>query len=275
MSDVDFTGKRVLVTGSGTGIGRGIALAFARAGADVALHYSQSAKGAASALEEIRRAGGRAEAFQADFTDIEQVRALAGQATAFLGGIDILVNNAGITMTQPFGDVTVEQFDTVFNVNIRAMFFLSQAVVADMVGRRGGCIVNLTSIHAFEGLMEHSVYAAAKGAIVSFTRGLAIELAPQGIRVNAIAPGCIEVEGYADIIPNYDRQETADGIPAGFVGMPQDVAATALFLASDAARFIVGQTLVVDGGTTSWMPFGPGFREPTGDKSGKGYVPGL
>ena len=133
-------GKRVLVTGSGTGIGRGVALEFAREGAAVVLHYAHSEAGAASAVDEIRSAGGTAEAFQADLADIEQVRALASQAIDFLGGLDVLVNNAGITMNKPFLQVTPEQFDTLYDVNIRGMYFLTQAAVPTMIeqGKRRG-----------------------------------------------------------------------------------------------------------------------------------------
>ena len=126
-------GKRVLVTGSGTGIGRGVALEFAREGAAVVLHYAHSEAGAASAVDEIRSAGGTAEVFQADLADIEQVQGLASQAIEFLGGLDVLVNNAGITMNKPFLEVTPEQFDTLYNVNIRGMYFLTQAAVPTMI----------------------------------------------------------------------------------------------------------------------------------------------
>ena len=170
-------GKRVLVTGSGTGIGRGVALEFAREGAAVVLHYAHSADGAASAVHEIRGAGGRAEAFQADLADIDEVRGLADKAIDFLGGLDVLVNNAGITMNKPFLDVTPEQFDTLYNVNIRGMYFLTQAAVPTMIEQGGGAVINLTSVHAFAGMTEHTIYAGTKAAIVGFTRVLALELA--------------------------------------------------------------------------------------------------
>jgi NAD(P)-dependent dehydrogenase (short-subunit alcohol dehydrogenase family) len=269
-----MAGKRVLVSGSGTGIGHGIALAFARHGADVAFHYSHSDKGAKSGVEKARALGVRAEAFKADFTNVADVQNLARQALNFLGGIDVLVNNAGITMNQPFEKVTIEEFDTLYHVNIRAMFFLTQAVAGDMLKRKHGSVINLTSIHAYEGFRDHSVYAGTKGAIVSFTRQLAIELAPSGIRVNGIAPGAVEVPNYYKAVPEYETAALAKCIPAGFVGMPDDIAEIALFLASEKSRFILGQTLVADGGTTSWMPFSDGFRQPAGGNFGAGYVPG-
>jgi NAD(P)-dependent dehydrogenase (short-subunit alcohol dehydrogenase family) len=198
--------------------------------------------------------------------------------TAFLGGLDVLVNNAGITMNRPFGKVTMEQFDQLYHVNVRAPFFLTQALLADLEHSRG-VVINISSIHAYEGYTEHSVYAGTRGAIVSFTRQLAIELAPRGIRVNAIAPGAVPVPNHFKSTPDVDVEqsikESGKGIPCGFAGTPDDIANVALFLASDAARYIVGQTLIVDGGTTSWMPFGEQFKQPMTTQFGLGYVPGL
>jgi len=160
-------------------------------------------------------------------------------------------------------------------VNIRAMFFATQAVVPTMAAQGSGVVINTSSVHAFEGYQEHTVYAGTKGAINAFTRVLAIELAPKGIRVNAIAPGAVEVEAHHAIFPDYDAVAFGRMIPCGFVGQPADIAKVAVFLASDDARYIVGQTIVVDGGTTSWMPFSEGFRQPMGGQFGRDYVPGL
>ena len=268
-------GKKVLVTGSGTGIGRGVALEFAREGADVAIHYAHSSQGALEGVDEARKMGVRAEAFKADFASAEEAKGLAKAAIDFLGGIDVLVNNAGITMNMPFDQVTVEQFDTLYHVNIRAMFFVIQTCLSSMMERGKGVVINMSSIHAFEAMNEHSVYAGTKGAICSFTRQVAIELAPKGIRVNAIAPGAVTVENHYKVVPGYDPSILGKLIPAGFMGEPRDIARTALFLASDDARFIIGQTLLVDGGTTSWMPFSEDFKQPLDSSFGLGYVPGI
>lgn len=268
-------GKRVLVSGSGTGIGRGVALAFAQQGADVVLHYSHSSKGALEALAEVRALGVRAEAMQADFTKLPEVLALAQRAEDFLGSIDVLVNNAGITLTLPFDEVTPEQFDTLYAVNIRAMFFLTQAASRGMAKRGGGVVINLSSVHAFHAMTEHSVYAGTKGAIVAFTRELAVELAPRGIRVNCIAPGWILVENQMKVVADLDPKSAAESIPAGFVGMPRDVGELAVFMASDAARYLYGQTIVLDGGQMSIMANTGDFRQPRAWKFGKGYVPGI
>lgn len=267
--------KRVLVTGAGTGIGRGVALEFAKEGASVALHYSHSDAGARAAVDEIRQAGGKAEAFRADFTRIDEVRGLASHALEFLGGLDVLVNNAGITTNRPFEQVTPEQFDTLYHVNIRAMFFLTQAVVPAMIQQGEGAVINLTSVHAFAGMTEHTVYAGTKGAIVAFTRVLALEMAPTGIRVNAIAPGWILVENHLKVIKDLDREAAASTIPAGIIGEPRDIGRLAIFLASDEGRYIIGQTLLVDGGQSVIMPLTGDFRGPREHQWGQGYVPGV
>lgn len=267
-------GKRALVTGAGTGIGRGIAVEMAREGASVALHFSHSSAGAHAAVREITEIGGAARAFQANFAKVAEVRALADQAASFLGGLDILVNNAGITANIPFEKVTEEQFDTIYHVNVRGQFFLTQALLPHLERARG-VVINLSSVHGLEGFPEHTVYAGTKGAIIAYTRCLAIELAPRGIRVNAIAPGAVPVESHQRAAPDSDPTAIGDLIPAGFAGTPLDIARSAVFLASDDSRYIVGQTLVIDGGTTSWMPFGDQFKQPFDAQFGRGYVPGL
>lgn len=269
-------GKKVLVTGSGTGIGRGVAMEFAREGADVVFHYSNSADGALAGVEEARALGVRAAAFAADFDDADAAAKIGRQAVEFLGGLDVLVNNAGITLNRPFEAVTVEQFDRLYHVNIRAQFFLTQSVLPALTNAQPGVITNITSIHAFAGMSEHAVYAGTKGAIVAYTRELAMELAPKGIRVNAIAPGAVTVEHHYKAIENYDPESLGSCIPAGFIGNPHDIGRVAVFLASDDARYILGHTLVVDGGTTSRLSFEKmGVQSPSSHRFGKGYVPGV
>lgn len=274
-----MSSKRVLVTGSGTGIGREIALEFARQGADVALHYSHHHAGALSAVQEIQALGRRAEAFEADFNDVAQAQSLGQQAIRFLGGVDCLVNNAGITFNRPFRAVTPEQFDAVYQVNVRAQFFLTQVVAEDMLKHGGGAVCNLTSIHGVSGAPEHSVYAGTKGAIIAYTRSLAVELAHQGIRVNAIAPGWVTVENYFNAIPGFNeadaRQAAYEKVPVGRSGEKVEIAKLAVFLCSEAAGYIIGQTIIADGGTTALMSLISDFRNPSAARFGGGYVPGV
>jgi NAD(P)-dependent dehydrogenase (short-subunit alcohol dehydrogenase family) len=271
--------KRVLVTGSGTGIGREIALEFARQGADVALHFAHDEKGARAAVEEIRALGRRAEAFQADFDRVNQAVQLGEQAIGFLGGLDCLVNNSGITFNKPFLDVKPEQFDRLYNVNIRAQFFLTQRVVKDMLTHGGGAICNITSVHGLAGAPEHCVYAGTKGAIIAHTRSLAVELAHKGIRLNAIAPGWVTVENYYKALPGFNEADAAkvaaEKIPLGRSGQKVEIARLAVFLCSEDAAFIIGQTIVADGGTTALMSLISDFRNPSTAKFGTGYVPGV
>jgi NAD(P)-dependent dehydrogenase (short-subunit alcohol dehydrogenase family) len=136
-------------------------------------------------------------------------------------------------------------------------------------------VINMTSVHAFEAMHEHSVYASTKGAIVALTRNLGIELAPQGVRVNAVAPGATLVENHYKIFGEMDPEALGRDIPAGFVAEPRDIARACIFLASDDARYIRAQTWIIDGGTTSWMPFGEGYKQSPGGQFGAGYVPGI
>ena len=269
-------GKRVLVTGSGTGIGRGMALEFAREGAAVALHYSHSGAGAQEAVQQIHDAGGRAEAFQADFTDVDQAQKLATDAIDFLGGLDVVINNAGITMNRTFEKVTPQQYDTLFDVNVKAMFFVTQAAAPALAKDGGGAVINITSNHAFTAMVEHSVYAATKAAIVGLTRTLSVELIQKGIRVNAIASGWVLVENQKAIMPaDFDEKAEGQSLPAGFIGEPRDIARLAMFLASDESRYIIGQTYCCDGGQTALMALVDDFRKPTDIQYGGGYVPDL
>jgi NAD(P)-dependent dehydrogenase (short-subunit alcohol dehydrogenase family) len=266
-------GKRVLVTGAGTGIGRGVALEFASEGAAVALHYGRDRTGAVSAAEEITRHGGTAEAFQADFRNATTIRALAQDATAFLGGLDVLVNNAGITLNVPFEEVTLEQFDTLYHVNIRAQFFLTQALLPALAEHGKGIVINLTSVHAFGGMTEHSVYAGTKGAIVAYTRELSLELIQKGVRVNAIAPGWVFVENHRKVLgDSFDVKEAGKSVPAGFIASASDIGRVAVFLASDDSRYIIGQTIICDGGQTSILQLTGDFRERRKERWGANYV---
>jgi NAD(P)-dependent dehydrogenase (short-subunit alcohol dehydrogenase family) len=278
MSDTGkLAGKRALVTGAGTGIGREVALEFARQGSDVVLHYSHAPEGAESAAQEIRALGQRASIFKADFNDIGAVKSLGEFTLDSLGGIDCLINNAGISFNSPFLKITPDDLDVLFKVNFRSPFLLTQILAESMLAQGSGSICSLASIHGLQGAPEHSAYAATKGAIVAHTRALAVELGHRGVRVNAIAPGWISVEGHAAAIPGLDLQQAAadarEKVPVGRYGIPVDVAKLAVFLCSEDAGFIAGQTFVVDGGTSALMSLFSDFRSESTARFGTGYMP--
>lgn len=258
MNQQPLRGKRALVTGVDVdNIGQGIALELARQGASVVCHFPVDGQGADETVAQITAAGGRAAAVQGDFSgDVETCFRVVDAAAAFLGGLDVIVNNAGVTEFVPLLDVTPEHFAKLIRVNLRSQVFCTQQAVRWMEKTGGGAVVNISSVHAFAGLAGYPVYAATKGAIVALTRQLAIELAPRHIRVNAVAPGAVEVPRY-HTIPNYRSESFAAEVPWGRLGEPADIGKAVAFLASDAADFITGQILTVDGGTDARMAFDP------------------
>ena len=212
-----LAGRLALVTGAGLGIGQGIALELGRQGAAVAVHYGGSKAGAEDAVAAIEAAGGRAIAIQGDLRQVAECRRVVDEAAAFLGGLDILINNAGVTRAGDFATMSEETYNEMFDLNIRGYFFCAQQALPHLTRRPGGSIVNITSVHGGGGFPRHAAYAGTKGAIIAFTRTLAIELAPRRVRVNAIGPGLIEVPRYFDD-PGYTSEQGGTMVPWGRVG---------------------------------------------------------
>ncbi len=242
-----LAGKIALITGGSRGIGRATALAFAAEGADIAFcHLNDDAKAGETATE-IRALGRRAMHRSVDVADIASGRAFAGQAALEFGPIDILFNNAGMNIRKPFEAYNEEEFDRIISVHLKGMFFMAQAVYPAMVARGQGCIINVASQRGLKGAVNSAPYSAAKAAIIGFTRALAWEATPKGVRVNAIAPGPIVTDHTATMTPE-DRQAFIDALPVGRFGRPEEIAATAMLLAGPDGGFYVGATLSPNGG---------------------------
>src|SRR5687767_5378772 len=241
--------KNVLVTGAQRGIGRAIAVRFGAAGADVALNYLDDKAGAESAAAEITALGRRAVTIAADIAKPDEARRVVADAERALGSIDVLVNNAGIFPRAPFLELTEEIWDAVIDTNLKATFVCSQEAARRMVAAgRSGVIVNLSSGAPYRGSMRATAYMSSKLGIVGLTRGMARELAPLGIRVNAIAPGVTNTA-----MPRLGNTEEglavlAKNTPSGRLAEPEDIADVVVFLASDEARHLVGQLIHVNGG---------------------------
>ncbi len=227
-------------------------MAYAREGADLAIHYFGNEEGAIRAKGEIEALGRTCLVRQADLGQSDQARGFIDAALDRFGRIDVLVNNSGVTWPEAFLDLKEETWDQTFAINLKSMFVCSQQVARAMVkAGNGGRIINLTSVHGFASMPSHAHYEATKGGINLFTKGMAIDLAPHGITVNAIAPGAIEVERY--FTPSYDREGMGKRIPLGRVGVPDDINGAAIFLASDEASYVTGAILLVDGGLIARM----------------------
>lgn len=238
-------GKVAVVTGAGSGIGKAIALAFAREGAAVAV-VDVNVDAGEAVHREIVHGGGFAVHLGGDVASRSDARAMVRGTVDQFGRVDVLVNNAGIVREAPFLSVEDDDWDRMMRVNLKGVFLCSQAAAEHMVARRSGKIVNISS-RAFLGAIDQSAYVASKGGVVSLTRAMALELGPHGINVNSVAPGVIDTP----LLRNVDStrlQRYLAAQPMGSFGRPEDIAAAALFLASDEATFITGQTLIVDGG---------------------------
>jgi 3-oxoacyl-[acyl-carrier protein] reductase len=241
-----FEGQTVLVTGGSTGIGRGIAMRAAAEGAQVVINYAHADELAAETLAAIEQAGGAAIAHRADVADKAAVQDLIDRIAVAYGRLDVLINSHGIVRRGSLAQISEEMWDDVVDINLKGVFLTCQAAAEAMARRRKGSIVNISSMRGVEGSASSCHYAAAKGGVIALTKSLARELAP-AIRVNSVAPGYVDTRIQAELTAE-QRGKIVDSTPLRRFGTPEDIAATALFLASDEAAFITGQTVLCDGG---------------------------
>jgi glucose 1-dehydrogenase len=243
-------GKSIAITGGDQGIGRAIAERLANDGADVAICYRSNQSGAQEVVAEIAKCGRRAAAIQCDVGKVEDGQRFIATAVAQLGNLDILINNAGLERRADFWDVTEVDFDAVLNVNLKGLFFLTQAFVRHrMQSKSGGKVINISSVHEELPFPHFASYCASKGGVKMLTRNLSIELAPLGITINSIAPGAIETPINKNLLNDPAKLNALlQNIPLKRLGEPSDVASLASYLASDESSYITGTTVFVDGG---------------------------
>jgi len=243
-------GKVAIVTGAATGIGKAIATLFAHEGARVIIDYVGKPDTATEAVRQIEGAGGQARAIQADISDETQVKSLVQQCVAAYGRLDILVNNAGIETKMPFLDTPLDYWEKVIAINLRGPWLCTQSAVRQMVAQGGnGRIINISSIHEDLPMPTNTPYCMTKGGLRMMMRTLAVELAPHQITVNNIGPGAIDTPMDAPLKEHPEQMaRLLAEIPLGRMGRPEEVAELAVYLASDAASYVTGSTMFIDGG---------------------------
>ncbi len=246
----DLNGKVALVTGASSGIGRATAEVLAANGARVAINFHRNETGAEAARAKIVSEGSSAIVLQADVTQAAEVQSLVDQTVAEFGPIDILVNNAGSLVERlKILELTEERWDEVIDLNLKSAFLCCQAVAGSMMERKTGAIINVSSIAGRTGGALGSIhYSAAKGGLITFTKGLAKELGPYGVRVNAVSPGVIDTPYHEQFSSPEMMKTYASQIPLGRVGTPPEVAKVICFLASDVASYLAGETIEINGG---------------------------
>lgn len=244
-----LAGKVALVTGASKGIGASIAKQLAKEGAKVVVNYASSREGADQVVKEISASGGKAIALQADVSQQKDIKRLIEETVKAFGALDILVNNAGVYEFASLEEITPKHFHKMFELNVLGLLLVSKEA-ANHFGPRGGSIVNISSVASTLTFPNTSVYSATKAAVDAITHSLGKELGPRNIRVNSINPGMIETEGTHSmgILDSDFRKEVEPKIPLGRIGQPEDIAPAVVFLASDDAKWLTGETLIISGG---------------------------
>ncbi|MCX6774918.1 MAG: SDR family oxidoreductase [DPANN group archaeon] len=247
-------GKVAIITGASSGIGKATALLFGREGAKVIVNYSHSVDEANEVVDSILKSGGEAIAIKADVSKEHEVKAMMEETIKKYGKIDILYNNAGVELQKPITITSEEEWNKVLDINLKGMFHCSKHIISYM--KEGGVIVNTASVAGLFGSVNLSAYCASKGGVIALTKALALEYAPNKIRVNCICPGAIDTPMLRRFIdaspdPKATEKQFTSMHPLGRLGQPEDIARAALFLASDSSSFITGHSLVVDGGFTA------------------------
>jgi len=242
--------RKTIITGGSRGIGRSTAIMFAQAGSDVAINYLNQKDPAEEVRREIERNGRECLLFKADVSSQEDIRSMIAEIIARWKQVDILVNNAGIWTYGEMGSMAERVWEETMKINLDGVFYTCNAVIPHMKERQRGSIINVSSTAAVRGEAFHSHYAASKGAIVSLSKSLAVELAPYNIRVNSVAPGWVDTDMCAEVFRDLNfRKQVQDSIPLRRIPPPEDIAGAILFLASDLARHITGEVLNVNGGS--------------------------